>query len=133
MTLRQMAKGHICTRYENMKVHLLNTAVMPQAGTYSLRKYEKETWKAELKAAINDGVDFQQYIGYPSTLTFVEHLIGKSLGEANWDKTELKDGDFIFVIRLDYRVLPYERKEDDPDIRDFEFFIGRYWEKPLVS
>ena len=116
-----------------MKVHLLNTAVMPQAGTYSLRKYEEDTWKAELKAAINDGVDFQQYIGYPSTLTYVEHLIGKSLGEANWDKTELKDGDFIFVIRLDYRVLPYEKKEDDPDIRDFEFFIGRYWEKPLVS
>lgn len=116
-----------------MKVHLLNTAVMPQAGTYSLRKYEEDTWKAELKAAINDGVDFQQYIGYASTLTYVEHLIGKSLGEANWDKTELKDGDFIFVIRLDYRVLPYEKKEDDPDISDFEYFIGRYWEKPLVS
>ena len=67
------------------------------------------------------------------TLMFVEHLIGKSLGEANWDKTELKDGDFIFVIRLDYRVLSYEKKEDNPDIRDFEFFIGRYWEQPLVS
>ena len=116
-----------------MKVHLLNSAVMPQAGTYSLRQYEEETWKAKLKAAINDDVDFQQYIGYPSTLTFVEHLIGESLGEANWDKTELQDGDFIFVIRLDYRVLPDEKKKDTPDIRDFEYFIGRYWEKPLVS
>ena len=67
-----------------MKVHLLNSAVMPQAGTYSLEKYEAETWKAELKAAINDDVDFQQYIGYLSTLTFVEHLIGKSLGEAGY-------------------------------------------------
>ncbi len=59
----------------------------------------------------------------------MEHLIGKSLGEANWDKTELKDRDFIFVIRLDYRVLPYEKKEDNPNNHDFEFFIGRYWEK----
>ena len=49
---------------------MLNSAGMPQAGTYSLEKYEAETWKAELKAAINDDVDFQQYIGYLSTLTF---------------------------------------------------------------
>ena len=116
-----------------MKVHLLNSAVMPQAGTYSLEKYEAETWKTELKAAINDKVDFQQYIGYQSTLTFVEHLIGKSLGEVSWEKTELEDGDIIFVIRLKYRAAPHERKEDAPDIYDFEFFMGRYWEKPLVS
>ena len=115
-----------------MKVHLLNSAVMPQAGTYSLEEYEAETWKAELKAVINDGVDFQQYIGYPSTLTLVEHLIGKSLGEVSLKKTELKDGDIIFVVRLKYRVAPYEKKEDTPDIRDFKFFIGRYWEKPIA-
>ena len=106
---------------------------MPQAGTYSLEKYEAETWQAELKAAVNEDVDFRQYIGYQSTLTFVEHLIGKSLGEVSWAKTELKDGDIIFVIRLKYRVAPYEKKEDTPDIRDFEFFIGRYWDKPLAS
>jgi hypothetical protein len=116
-----------------MKVHLMNSAVMPQPGTYSLEKYEAETWQAELKAAINKEVDFHQYIGYKSTLTFVEHLIGKSLGEVSLKKAVLKDGDMIFVIRLKYRVAPYEKKEDTPDIRDFEFFIGRYWEKTVFT
>lgn len=109
----------------------MNSAVMPQTGTYSIKKCNAETWTAELKAIINKEVDFRQYIGYKSTLTFVEHLIGKSLGEVSWKKTELKDGDMIFVIRLKYRVTPYEKKEDTPDIRDFEYFIGRYWEKPI--
>ena len=33
----------------------------------------------------------------------MDHLIGDSLGKANWKNTELKDRDFILVIRLEYR------------------------------
>ena len=80
----ELKPNTIAQDVKNMKVHLLNSAGMPQAGTYSLEKYEAETWKAELKAAINDDVDFQQYIGYLSTLTFVgyfEHLIKKEVSQ----------------------------------------------------
>ena len=98
------------------KTHLLNSAVMPQQGFYELSEYDGDTWAKKLIEAHSDG-EFEHYIGYKSALTVVEQMTGKSFGETSTKKTDLNNGDFLFIIRLKYRVLSYE----------IEFFIGRYW------
>lgn len=113
------------------KVHLLNSAIMPQEGYYSLKQYDKINWTERLKEAIGQGFDkrhFQHYIGYETTLAYVENLTGIEMNGTNKDKTSLKNGDYLFVIRLGYRVDSSEKREDNPDIDKYEFFIGRYWE-----
>lgn len=108
-------------------VHLLNAAVMPQPGFYDMQAIDAETFTELVQIAEELG-QLKHYIGYKSTLTFVEHLAGIDLQGTNGDKTVMADGDVFLVIRLKYRVNPQQKRADTPEIRDFEFFKGSYAE-----
>lgn len=112
-----------------MKIHLLNSAVMPQPGYYQLESVDKNTWAEQLTEAYSK-YDFQHYIGYKSTITVVEQLTGHDMGRMNFDKTNLANGDQLFIIKLNKRVTPNEKKEDTPHIDDFVFYTGRYFTTP---
>ena len=106
-------------------VHLLNSAVMPQAGSYRLYEITADEFRMLVHEAKTTG-KLKHYIAYQSTLAFVQHLIGLDMGETNGDKTIFEDGDRFYVIRLKYRVAPWEKKNDNPNVEDFEFFRGYY-------
>lgn len=108
-----------------MTVHLLNSSVMPQPGSYQLWEITAEAFAAEVRAAAEDH-ELKHYIGYKSTLTFIEHLTSLDLGELHFEKAELKDGDMFLVVKLKYRPILSEKIADDPDIRDFRFYKGNY-------
>lgn len=55
-------------------------------------------------------------------MTVVEQMTGIDLGQLNFEKTTLQDGDLFYVIRLKYRTTRAEEKEDTPEITDFEFY-----------
>ena len=114
-------------------VHLLNSAVMPQKGYYQLHQQDQVDWVEELVAHYNETKDeyFRHYIGYESTLAFVRHLTGLWLPEANKDKTVLENKDYLYIIRLKYRVTSFEKKQDNPHPDDFEFFSGRYFDTSI--
>lgn len=108
------------------KVHILNSAVMPQEGFYSLYQLTEQEWTAEIKEAI-ETLEYEHYIGYKSTLDLVNHLIKKDIGELSREKTKLASGDFLFIVKLKYRVDPKSKKIDAPKPSDFEFFKGKYY------
>ena len=110
-----------------MTIHLLNAAVMPQPGFYELVEIGSDTFAEEVKDAHHNH-DIRHYIGYKSTLTVVEQMTGIDLGQLNFEKVTLQDGDLFYVIRLKYRATQSEKKEDTPEITDFEDYKGSYAE-----
>lgn len=112
-------------------IHLLNAAVMPQAGFYELQRISLATFTEEVSEAAADE-NFKHYIGYQNTLELIESLTGVDLGKINVDQTELADGDIFYVARLRRRVSPASKRvatrsdADALEISDFDFFRGKY-------
>ncbi|MXV76718.1 DUF1874 domain-containing protein [Candidatus Poribacteria bacterium] len=109
----------------DVTVHLLNAAVMPHPGFYDMQEIDSTAF-AELVQEANELGQLKHYIGYESTLAFVQHLTAIDLGGRNMNKTEMKDGDSFLVIRLVYRPTQEQRRTDNPQLEDFEFFKGIY-------
>ena len=103
-------------------VILLNSAVMPTEGTYTLKRISKETFRDALQEAAATG-DFQSYIGYPETARLIEQLSGVKI-EVSRAQTELTKGDVLLIVKLHHRiqVLP-KLNTYQPALDDLEFFI----------
>ena len=114
------------------RLHLLNSAVMTTDGYYSVNTIPCEEFVKGINDAIVDGYTLKHYIGYKSTLTYTEHLLGIDLGGLCRDKVTFKPDERFYIIRLKQRVNPEDKKTDNPDIEDFEFLSGVYtddWRK----
>lgn len=137
---KQEGTGAFCslTNMNKQTVHLLNAAVMPQAGHYHIEDIDKETFAKEVQKAYSDRT-LIQYIFYEDTLTLIEQLTGIDLGKTNIDEVTLEDNDMFLIIRLTRRGNQKRIKRQrargethEIDISDFCFSRGLYRE-PSVN
>ncbi|MEW6213002.1 MAG: DUF1874 domain-containing protein [Acidobacteriota bacterium] len=102
-------------------MHLLNSAVMPQAGQYRLEAITTDEFGARLKSE-----PFVSYIGYPETAKILEALFGVEVPISR-EQTRLADGDTMLVARLKYRVAaPGQKGYVNPTAEDFEWLVCHY-------
>ena len=100
---------------------LLNSAVMPDEGVYTLKRISEATFKKELQdAATSD--NFKSYIGYPETARLIEEITGVAVAVSR-EQATLVPGDIMLIVKLRQRVVnPADKETLQFSIDDFEFF-----------
>lgn len=86
-----------------MTIHLLNSAMMPNDGVYTLRTVSVEQWREEFNAALNKGGVVKSSIGYPQTASHISAVLGID-APVSQEQTSLAAGDIGMVCKLPYRV-----------------------------
>lgn len=100
---------------------LLNSAVMPTEGVYTLKRISEATFRTVLRGAVVTK-NFQSYIGYPETARLIEELTGIEV-EVSREQAVLAPGDIILIVKLRQRVVnPADKDIPQLSIGDFEFF-----------
>lgn len=102
-------------------VHLLNSAVMPDEGVYTLKQITEATFTKELRnAAASD--NFRSYIGYTETAQLIEQITGIEV-EVSREQATLTSGDTMLIVKLRHRVTnPADKETLQLSADDFEFF-----------
>ena len=102
-------------------VLLLNSAVMPDEGVYTLKQITETTFTKELRdAAASD--NFRSYIGYPETAQLIEQITGIAI-EVSREQATLTPGDTMLIVKLRQRMANLANKEGlQLSVEDFEFF-----------
>lgn len=116
-------------------IKLMNSAVMPEAGQYNLKRIMKEEF---VRILCNS--NFTSYIGYPSTAAMIEKLIfvetGKNITVTICrDRTDINDGDDLLICRLKNRILDVNDKKKNIhyDVGDYEYFNCSYKKPDAVA
>lgn len=100
---------------------LLNSAVMPAEGVYTLKRISKATFRTVLREASATG-DFRSYIGYPETARLIEQITGIEI-EVSREQATLLPGDLMLIVKLRHRIAnPANPAALQHSIDDFEFF-----------
>ena len=109
---------------------LLNSAVMPDEGMYTLQRISETTFKKELQdAAASD--NFRSYIGYPETAQLIEQLTDVEITVSR-AQAALEIGDVMLIVKLRHRVAdPSTKMALETSIDDFEFYRCEW--KPLTE
>lgn len=108
-------------------LHLLNSAVMPTEGVYTLKQISETEFQTTLQAAD----DFRSYIGYPETARMIHELTGIHIAVSR-EQAELTPGDSMLIVKLRHRIQnPSDIGTYQPSLNDLEFFIC-YWQ-PLTK
>jgi len=111
-------------------IHIMNSAMMPQAGRYNCRGPVTPTEAREFfEEYIMTGHDWRGYIGYPNTARVVGEVLG-ILCLISRDQTVFREGDVAIAFRLPYRVLPDEKSKNEHGrrVEDYEIFLITYQE-----
>ena len=109
---------------------LLNAAVMPIEGAYTLKRISKSKFQGLLQEADAAG-NFQSYIGYPETARLIEQLTSIEI-EVSREQAELATGDVMLIVKLRHRIQdPSDISTYQPSIADLDFFVC-YWQ-PLAE
>ena len=105
---------------------LLNSAVMPTEGVYTLKRISKSKFQELLQDAAATG-DFQSYIGYLETARLLEQLTGVEI-EVSREQAQLKTGDVMLIVKLRHRIQNLSNISTyQPSLDDLDFFIC-YWQ-----
>ena len=108
-----------------MKIRLMNSAMMPVEGKYTLYQTTQDQFVNDLRFAAKNG-KLESYIGYPDTALFIERISNVTI-HVNREKTIVNDGDTLLICKLKYRVVdPNEKGKFTPTDDDYEFFICFY-------
>lgn len=109
---------------------LLNAAVMPTEGHYTLRQISQDEFRSILReTAVSD--NFRSYIGYPETARLLTELTDVKI-EVSREQATLAGGDVMLIVKLRHRVAdPSTKITLEPTIDDFEFYHCEW--KPLVK
>lgn len=100
---------------------LLNSAVMPTEGVYTLKRISRSKFQDLLREAAV-AKNFQSYIGYPETARLIEQLTGIEV-EVSREQATLAPGDILLIVKLRQRVVnPADKDIPQLSIGDFEFF-----------
>ena len=111
-------------------VLLLNSAMMPTEGVYTLKRISKSKFQELLQEAAATG-NFQSYIGYPKTADLIEQLTGIEI-EVSREQAELTTGDVMLIVKLRHRIQDLsDISTYQPSIADLDFFVC-YWQ-PLAE
>lgn len=107
-----------------MTTRLLNSAIMPQPGTYSLSAITSAEMAALIRMAAHMG-ELASYIGYQQTADYLSTLSGATILVSR-EPTAIEDGDILLICRLRYRVGNPADKRAPIDPADLEFFLADY-------
>ena len=100
---------------------LLNSAVMPDEGVYTLKQISADTFKKMLRDAAETD-NFKSYIGYPQTAQLIEQITDIAV-EVSREQASLTPGDIMLIVKLRQRVAnPADKETLQLSIDDFEFF-----------
>ena len=100
---------------------LLNSAVMPDEGVYTLKQISEATFQKLLQEAAATG-NFKSYIGYPQTAQLIEQITGIAV-EVSREQAALTPGDIMLIVKLRQRVAnPADKETLQLSIDDFEFY-----------
>ena len=100
---------------------LLNAAVMPSEGVYTLKKISQAGFRTCLREAAATG-DFKSYIGYPETARIIKEITGVPV-EVNREQAVLKPQDVMLIVKLRQRVSePTSKAALAPSSDDFAFY-----------
>lgn len=106
---------------KEIMILLLNSAVMPNEGVYTLKQISAETFKAVLQQAAETN-NFKSYIGYAETAKLIERISGVTV-EVSREQATLTLGDTMLIVKLRQRVAnPADKETLQLSIDDFEFF-----------
>ena len=100
---------------------LLNSAVMPDEGMYTLQRISETTFQKVLRdaAAMNN---FKSYIGYPETARLIEQTTGIEV-DVSREQATLTPGDTMLIVKLRHRVAnPVIRKPFNSQLMILNFF-----------
>lgn len=102
-------------------VLLLNAAVMPTEGHYTLKQISQTEFRTLLRdAAASD--NFRSYIGYPETARLIEEITGVDIAVSR-EQATLDLGDIMLIVKLRHRVTdPSTKTALTPSMDDFEFY-----------
>ena len=100
---------------------LLNSAVMPDEGVYTLKQISADIFKKILQeAAVMD--NFKSYIGYLETARLIEQITGVEV-KVSREQATLEPGDIMLIVKLRQRVAnPADKETLQLSTDDFEFF-----------
>ncbi len=105
-----------------MTTHLLNSAMMPKPGTYTMHAISSEEFfRLFIDAMMGDGLI--NCIGYAQNLEMIAEETGIRL-KTSREQTHIEDGDAMLIMRLKYRVEGIKGRSVNP--ADFEFFRAEY-------
>lgn len=125
---RSPIRGDMCIA--SIMIILLNSAVMPTEGVYTLKQISKAKCQTILREAAATG-NFQSYIGYPETAHLIEQLTGVEI-EVSREQAELAAGDVMLIVKLRHRVAdPSSKLTLQPAMDDLEFYRCDW--KPLTG
>lgn len=113
-----------------MTTHVLNSAMMPLEGSYSIKKVDRHHFFGRIKEvrAMNDFL--MSWIGYEQNADVIEANTGWRPPICR-DVTKIDHGDRLLMMRLKYR--PEQRaKGFQVDAHDFEYFEAYYVEQTPV-
>ena len=100
---------------------LLNSAVMPTEGHYTLKQISQAEFRTVLREAA-DSNNFRSYIGYPETAQLIEELTDVEI-EVSREQATLAPDDVMLIAKLRHRVAdPSTKTTLEPSINDFEFY-----------
>lgn len=120
-----MTTESVTTTTAQRKVRLLNAAVMPREGDYSLQRLTPQQF-AQLVRDHSEKGRIDSYIGYPECAHLLTELCEVPI-ELNRSPTLVVDGDTLLIARLIYRVSnPAAKGQVKATVDDYEFFICRY-------
>lgn len=108
-----------------MTVRLVNSAIMPAAGTYRVRKINLKEFCEVLRTAWENR-ELVSYLGYQRNIFLISKWIGIDVPFSR-KETVVKDGDKLLIMKLKYRIKdPGEKKHTEIQDEDFEFFLAEY-------
>lgn len=99
---------------------LINSAMMPRPGYYTLRRITL----GQLVERLNREA-FISYLGYPQNVEFL-HQAGVTSPDLRLNRAEttVEDGDTLLILKLSYRVQGIKGAPVNPE--NFEFFEARF-------
>lgn len=109
-----------------MTYRLLNSAMMPAPGTYTMRRITPEEFAQTVLAAHGKN-QLVSYIGYSQTAALISRMSGIEI-PVNRDATPVENGDFLLIAKLAYRPADPKTK-GEPVKEDFEFYLATYNER----
>ena len=115
-----------------MTTHILNSAIMPAEGCYSLKRISKLEFAHAIFKAHEEGEELKSWIGYKQNIEVIKQIAHVKLPICR-DVTQLHHGDRLLIMRLKYR--PDALTKGKPvNAEDFEYFEGFYTERvPIPS
>ena len=93
------------------RIIVMNSAMMPNDGTYVCKYVDSETFKKAFHKAYEKSKSFESTIGYQETADLLTELLGVEV-PMNRVNTALKSGDIMFVVRSTQRFDPDKKGLD---------------------